>query len=214
MIWIFGSLHIDPKETVELRRIFSNLKKKNVIIAIELESNKETAAALLKFRDLSDKGINKILEYQFGKRRIIATFRFMKLAAKMKNVTKIVSIEPKDGKKIKALTSDISSSYKRFSSRIKYAKSHKYDENLPLELLKLHFMRQLSQARQCGFREINMANVVAAQAKQNTDSEVLLYCSYAHSAYLKQHLQSKRLKFRDIRGSKTVGLERRLIKLD
>ncbi len=51
MIYIFGSLHIDPNETKELNKMLSAAKN-NLIIAIELSSNKETQGALEKFKTI------------------------------------------------------------------------------------------------------------------------------------------------------------------
>lgn len=207
MIKIFPSLHIDPDEIVELKRMLSGSKKRKCIIAIELESNAETSSALARFRRLKDKEINKVLEYQFGERRIIASFKFMKLAAKYTNITKLVSIEPRQGKRIRELSNRVSKTYNRLQTCFKYTKSHYENRKVIERLIRLHYEFTLAQATQCSFREKNMAKVVMGLAENNPQSDIIVYCSYAHSGAIKYYLRKKGLMFITRKGGHTVNLE-------
>ncbi len=212
MIRIFGSLHIDPDEASELKGMLSEIGRRG-IVAIELESNRETADALGRFRTLTDREINKVLEYQFGKRRIIATFNFIRLVSRYRKISRLVSIEPKAGKRISSLTKDVMGAYRTLDAYIRSAKSRAHEGGLPDRILRQYFLCALSQARQCAFRERSMARTVIGLARDNPDCDILLYCSESHSAYIKEYLKKERIRFSARRNRYTNLLERRWIRI-
>ena len=159
MIYVFGSLHIDPGEVPELKRMLSKVNRRGGVIAIELESNMVTTTALKRFRSLNSKQIRKILVYEFGKRRVIAPFNFMKLAQRYPNLS-MVSIEPKQDKAMHTLNNKIKVTYVSVTVAFHHAKSHPFERIAVDNLLKLYFDFQLCQIKQCRFRERNMKKVV------------------------------------------------------
>ncbi len=205
MIYIFGSLHIDPNETNELKKMLYAAKQ-DIIVAIELSSNDQTRSALKKIKLISDLKINKILKYHFGNKRIIATFKFLKMLRKYKKVKMVIPIEPKHSKKYARLNVNAwRISYERYFSYYKYLQTHQKEKGGINKLLNLYKIYNLNVAAQCFFREKYMVKSIVRLAKNNPKKDIFVYCGFLHAAYIKEHLG---MPFIERKNSNIAKLER------
>lgn len=195
MIWIFGSMHGDKDEGAELKKVFSRINENNGIIAIELETNKETESALKRFRALSDSKLRRIIAQHFVGWVAPATFNFLKQARRYKNIRRIVTVEPRMDGKFTEIDSDTTIAFESFKAGVTYATINPDGDILPEKLLRLYFRANKLSARQCVFRERTMIRTTLELARKNPDSDILLYCGYYHSAFIKDSLRKRGIAF-------------------
>jgi len=208
MINIFGSLHIDSNESPELKEILGNTRDKSIIVAVELTNNKQTRNALKRFGELSDFEIDKVLEQHFGKRRVIASFNFMKMLRNYENIQEVISIEPKSSQKLTELSRNAwVRDYSHYDKFFEHLQSHPEEPEGPEKLLRLYSRYIISVAKQCLHREKNMVKEVTQLAETNTDKDVLVYCSFIHAAHIQNTLRSSGIRFKTRENSHVAILE-------
>jgi hypothetical protein len=199
ILYVFGSLHIDPKETKELKPLLRKINDTNGTIAIELENEPYTTTALKKFRSLKENEINTILEHQFGKRRIISTYNLLKLVKRYKGINKMVSIEPELKGKIDKLSNNVNTAYAQFDEYLSIAMKDAHNKKTLDGLVHKSFELEAVTAKQVNFRERHMARFVTDIVKQGK-GDTLLYASYIHTTIIKEHLRNIGISFIDRKG--------------
>ncbi len=199
ILYVFGSLHIDPKETKELKPILRKIDNTNGTIAIELENEPYTTIALKKFRNLKENEINTILEHQFGKRRIIATYNLLKILKRYNGINKMVSIEPELKGKIDKLSNNVNTAYTQFDEYLSIAMKDAHNKKTLDSLVHKSFELEAVTAKQVNFRERHMARFVTDIVKQGK-GDTLLYASYIHTTIIKEHLRNIGISFIDRKG--------------
>ena len=207
ILYVFGSLHIDPKETKELKPLLRKIDDTNGTIAIELENEPYTTAALKKFRSLNENEINTILEHEFGKRRIISSYNLLKLVQRYKGINKMVSIEPELKGKLDKLGKDIDVAYTQFDAYLSIAMKDAHNKKTLDSLLHKSFELEALVAKQVNFRERHMARFVTDIVKQGK-GDTFLYASYIHTTIIKEHLRNIGISFIDRKGEHIHKLEK------
>ena len=207
ILYIFGSLHIDPKETKELKPLLRKINDTNGTIAIELENEPYTTTALKKFRALKENEINTILEHEFGKRRIISSYNLLKLVQRYEGIDKMVSIEPELKGKIDKLGKNVDTAYTQFDAYLSIAMKDAHNEKTLDTLIHKSFELEAVLAKQINFRERHMATFVTDIVKKGK-GDTLLYASYIHTNRIKEHLRNIGIPFIDRKGEHIHKLEK------
>jgi len=196
MIWVFGSSHIDPDEGKDLTAMLSVMGKRDIIVAMEVESDSKTTKAIKEFKDMDAKTLNGVLEREYGKRRVIAPQNFIKLMQRTKNTSGLVSIEAPQSRENTRINKRLGKVYAKLESLFKQLKSNPERPGIQERLLRSYYSCIKEQRLQSKHRERTMIKVIVGLAKRNPESWIVLYCGYPHSAYLKTELKKLRMKFK------------------
>ncbi len=207
-LYVFGSSHIDPAEKAELKPLLRRIGETRGIIAAEFENDKYTTAALKHFNGMDEEQVRTIVQHEFGKRRVIAPYNFLKMAQKEEGIKRIVSIEPRFGEEIKRLSNAISESSDRFDRYMKNIGQHLDSKEALDTLIGLYAESEATLAKQVMYRDRHMSQVVAHIATSNP-GDTLLYTSYVHAASIKRYLKDNNIKYEERQGSYIHEMERR-----
>jgi hypothetical protein len=206
-LYIFGSTHVDPTEKAELKSILRKVNDSDGVVAAEFENDKYTTVALKHFRDLNDRQVRTVVEHEFGKRRVIAPYTFLKMTQKYEGIKEVVSIEPKFEGTVKHISSAIIPRYQRFNEYLKYAKSHINETGTADKLFQLYTEFQRLSAKQCMLREEHMSAIVADIAKNNP-GDTLVYANYVHTAAIKKYIRKEHIAYEEREDSYIHELEK------